>query len=106
MSGKSAPSPRNDSPRVVSFRRGPGGVLRPFVPPPPADDLAKYARGAEKDDYRHRMVVNTAAFAFVIVLVGAGLWLADRMAELRKNEDCVLSGRRNCAPITVSKDRF
>jgi hypothetical protein len=72
----------------------------------PVDDLAKYARGSESDDYRHRMIVNAAAFLFVIALIGAGLWLADRMAELRKNQDCALSGRRNCMPIEVNKDRF
>ena len=72
----------------------------------PVDDLAKYARGGESDDYRHRMIVNAAAFLFVVALIGAGLWLADRMAELRRNQDCALSGRRNCMPIEVHKDRF
>jgi hypothetical protein len=90
----------------LSFRRGPGGERRPFVPPRPADDLAKYARGGESDDYRHRMIVNAAAFLFVAALIGAGLWLAQTMAELRRNQDCVISGRRNCAPIEVNKDRF
>ena len=92
--------------RVLSFRRSPGGEWRPSVPPRADDDLAKYARGSESDDYRHRMVVNAAASLFVIALIGAGLWLAQSMADLRRNQDCVMSGRRNCAPIEVNKDRF
>ena len=99
------PSSSDNEHRIVSFRRGPGGAHRPFVPPP-ADDLAKYARGAESDDYRHRMIVNAAAFLFVATLISAGLWLAQSMAELRRNQDCLISGRRNCAPIEVNKDRF
>jgi len=31
----------------------------------------------------------------------AGVWMADKIAEMRKNQDCVLSGRRNCTPIDV-----
>jgi hypothetical protein len=101
------PSSPDREHRVLSFRRGPGGrrhVARPA--PPEDDDLAKYARGGGSDDYRHRMIVNAAAFLFVIALIGAGLWLAQTMADLRRNQDCVISGRRNCVPIEVNKDRF
>jgi hypothetical protein len=28
------------------------------------------------------------------------------MAQMRRNQDCALSGRRNCTPIEVSKDRY
>lgn len=52
------------------------------------------------------MVVNVVAFAFVIALIAAGLWLADTMAAMRKNQDCVLSGRRGCTPVEVTKDRW
>ena len=72
----------------------------------PVDDLAKFTRVNDKDDYRHRMLVNAAAFVFVMALIAAGIWLTDTLAELRRNEDCVVSGRRNCAPIEVNKDRF
>ena len=96
----------DDERRVVHFRRGPGGTRRLFAQRPPADDLAKYAHSGESDDYRHRMIVNVVGFLFVIALIGAGLWLADTMAQLRRNQDCVMSGRRNCAPIEVNKDRF
>jgi hypothetical protein len=100
-------SPSSDNePRVVNFRRGQGGARQPVAGPPPVEDLAKYERGEGADDYRHRMIVNAAAFLFVIALIGAGLWLADTMARMRKNQDCVLSGRRGCTPVEVSKDRW
>jgi hypothetical protein len=69
-------------------------------------DLAKYERTETPDDYRHRMIVNVFAFVFVAALIGAGIWLADTMAAMRKNQDCVLSGRRGCTPVEFSKDRW
>lgn len=79
------------------------------MPPPAslaADDLAKFERGEDADDYRHRMTVNIVAFVFVVGLIGAGLWLADTMAQMRKDQDCVLSGRRNCTPVEFNRNRW
>ena len=84
----------------------PGGRALAGERPSPVDDLAKFERGEGADDYRHRMTVNIAAFVFVLALIGAGLWLAETMAELRKNEDCVLSGRRGCAPVEAPTRRW
>lgn len=99
-------SSSDGEPRVVSFRRGTPGARPPAANPAPVEDLAKYQRDESADDYRHRMIVNVAAFAFVVALVGAGLWLADTMAAMRKNQDCVLSGRRGCTPVDIPKDRW
>ena len=100
------PSSAENERRVVNFRRGLAGARPPVEPTGPADDLAKYQRSEGADDYRHRMMVNVAAFLFVIALIGAGLWLADTMARMRKDQDCVLSGRRGCTPVEVSKERW
>jgi hypothetical protein len=70
---------------------------RPDVP----EDLARFERGDGDDDYRHRMLMNLAALVVTIMLATAGIWLAITIAEMRKNQDCALSGRRNCAPIDV-----
>ena len=99
-------SSSDNEPRVVSFRRGRAGARTPATAHrrwtiSPNTSAAKTA-----DDYRHRMIVNVAAFVFVIALIGAGLWLADTMAQMRKNQDCVLSGRRGCTPVEVTKDRW
>ena len=56
----------------------------------------------EQDDYRHRMMMNGAALLVVLLLTVAGIWIANKMAEMRKNQDCVLSGRRDCTPVNVS----
>jgi hypothetical protein len=95
-------SPSDNDGRVVSFRSG-----RPIVKPPEplVEDLAKYQGKESKEEYRERMTVNVVAFAFIVALVGAGWWLADTMATIRKNEDCVASGRRNCVPIEYNKQR-
>ena len=92
--------PSDTQRRVVRFRRGPVGTHPPVQP---VEDLAKFERGPEIDDYRHRMWVNAVVFVFVIALIGAGLWLADSMASLRRNQDCVLAGHHNCAGIEVNK---
>jgi len=88
--------------RVLRFRRGPTG-RRAAASPPAVNNLAKFERGPEADDYRHRMIVNTVAFLFVVAGIGAGLWLAETMASLRRNKDCVLAGHRNCASISEIK---
>ncbi len=45
------------------------------------------------------MIVNIAGLAFVVALVAAAIWLTDTMATMRKNQDCVLSGRTGCSPV-------
>jgi len=47
------------------------------------------------------MTMNLLGLLVTILLIVAGLWLADKIAELRKDQDCYLIGRRNCAPIEV-----
>jgi len=93
--------------RVLRFepRRGSRPHPRPSPAPfgpPPVDDVDKYARNAdESDDYRHRMRANLAAIVVVGLLIWCGYWLFDTIAEMRKSQDCVLSGRTNCARISV-----
>jgi hypothetical protein len=95
----------DDGRRVLPFRRpgatpgGGHGWPRPPPPTAPIASLAKYEGGNREDNYRHRMLVNIAALAFTVLLALAGGWLAIQIAEMRRNQDCVLSGRRNCAPI-------
>ncbi len=67
------------------------------------NDLERYERDAKDEpiNYRHRMLMNVIAVAIVTVLVGIGVWLADTIAEMERDQDCVLQGRQNCAPIEV-----
>jgi hypothetical protein len=65
-----------------------------------ANDLSRYERAREEpDDFRHRMLANIAAFAFTVALTAIGIWLAMSIADLRKTQDCVLMGRRDCGRI-------
>jgi hypothetical protein len=41
------------------------------------------------------------AVMIVSLLVGAGVWIADTIADMQKIQDCTLQGRQNCAPIEV-----
>jgi hypothetical protein len=91
--------PRGAAPASALALRRPQPTSEP--PTPSVEGLAKYEGGEADDDYRHRMLVNLAALAVTIVLAIAGGWLAIKIAEMRKNQDCVLSGRRNCAPVDV-----
>lgn len=86
--------------RILSFRRGRSASRSRATGTAPG--LDKYERDDQPDDYRHRMLVNLAAFVFVMLLIGAGYWLADTMARMRKDQDCVLSGRRNCNPSAIN----
>jgi hypothetical protein len=67
----------------------------------PIDDLAQYEEEDAHIDYRHRMLMNVIAVAVVTVLVGAGVWIADTIAEMENAQDCAMQGRQNCAPIEV-----
>jgi hypothetical protein len=100
------PPDRDDPGRVLPFRhRRSDEIAEPGHPLAP-DHLAQYERDAEPDDYRHRMLMNGAALLVIAALVGAGLWLATTMAEMRKNQDCVLSGRRGCTPVDIPHQRW
>lgn len=101
--------PSDSDDRVVPLRpRKPGmsGPSRPAPSEPDPPDLSRFEDGGDDDDYRHRMLTNVAALAFVGLLVVGGVWIANTIAEMRKNQDCVLSGRRGCSPVQVpSADR-
>ena len=60
-----------------------------------------YVPRDEPDDFRHRMLANIAAFAFTVALTAIGIWLAMSIADLRRTQDCVLMGRRDCVRIST-----
>ena len=84
--------------------RNPNGNKTPNTSRPlAASDLSRYERPRDEgDDFRHRMLANVAALAFTVALTAIGIWLAVSIADLRKTQDCVLTGRRDCARISVT----
>jgi hypothetical protein len=102
-------TPRQEA-RVLPFQRpGPADVQQKGPSPvspaslqAPAAGLERYERpeGAD-DDYRHRMIVNATVLAVCALLGAAGIWVAISIADLRRNQDCVLAGRKNCAGLSI-----
>ena len=45
--------------------------------------------------------VNLIILAFVVVVIGAGLWLVDALLAARQADECMSSGRRNCTPVEL-----
>jgi hypothetical protein len=46
--------------------------------------------------------MNIIAVTVLTILIGAGVWLADTIAYMERNQDCILQGRQNCAPIEIA----
>ena len=66
------------------------------------NDLSRYERPRdEPDDFHHRILANIAALAFTIALTAIGIWLAMSIQDLRRTQDCVLMGRRDCVRIST-----
>ena len=98
MIGVAMPGTEPDR-RILPFRPRGSVFARPVPRSSPVEDLAKYEHGPEPDDYRHRMLINGLTFGVTVLLVIAGIWIADVMAQMRKNQDCVLMGRPGCTPV-------
>jgi hypothetical protein len=59
------------------------------------------ARPEPPDDQGNRNLENAVMLGFLAVLVAAGVWLFETMADIRKVQDCAAQGRRNCATIEI-----
>ena len=96
------PMPSKPEGQILPFRQR-GSMLAPRAPgPPPVPDLEKFERAPdEPDDFRHRMAMNMIGLAVTIALVVTGIWIAEVMAQIRKDQDCVLIGRLGCTHIDV-----
>ncbi|MSP46939.1 MAG: hypothetical protein EXQ83_14095 [Xanthobacteraceae bacterium] len=103
--------PESQGPGQVLPFRPRGSLFALNAPRPPAApdeslDLKKYERaGDEPDDFRHRMLMNGLGLAATVALVVAGIWIADVMAHMRKNQDCVLTGRPGCTPVDAPRQQ-
>lgn len=68
--------------------------------PQPVESLGKFSRApSEPDDYAHRQKTNAAALIVLLLLVIGGVWLAIKLSELRRAQDCVVGGRRDCTQV-------
>ena len=53
------------------------------------------------EEARDRRAANLFLLGAAIVFIGIGVWLANALVDARKADECLSSGRRNCAPIDV-----
>jgi hypothetical protein len=111
------PIVQDDDHRVIQFRprsalHAPQLHVPLHVPPKKSEmqpeklveplDLSRYEKPRPApDDFRQRMLANIAAFAFTVALTAVGIWLAMSIADLRRTQDCVLMGRRDCVRIST-----
>ena len=98
--------PSEHQAEILQFR--PRGTLfaNKAPRPPLVPDLSKFEQPQDDpDDFRHRMLMNGLGFAVTVLLICGGIWIAEVMAHIQKDQDCVLSGRQNCAPIPIQIER-
>jgi len=88
--------------QILQFQRRGSLLTRNRPAKPLVPDLKKFEQPPDDpDDFKHRMLMNGLGFAITVLLIVGGIWIADVMAHIRKDQDCVLMGRKNCAPIAV-----
>ena len=63
-------------------------------------DIKKRESAAEQEG---RVTSSLAGLAFVLVLVIVGLLLVRVLKKQSELEDCLMSGRTNCAPIETTR---
>jgi hypothetical protein len=63
-------------------------------------DVKKRESQAEQEG---RVTSSLAGLAFVLVLVIVGLLLVRVLKKQSELEDCLMSGRTNCAPIETTR---
>ena len=92
--------------QILQFRQRGSLLGRNVRHPPLVPDLKKFEQPPEQpDDFRHRMLMNGLGLVVTVLLIVGGVWIADVMAHMRKDQDCVLMGRPNCAHINIPIER-
>src|SRR5688572_11032132 len=54
---------------------------------------------ADPDDYPIRDRTLVAIAVFLVLLIGSSLWLLETMRKNKELEECLLIGRKYCAPM-------
>jgi hypothetical protein len=88
-------------PRVGHVAPPPAATKRDDLESEPFDDLAQYEEEDSNVDYRHRMLMNVIAAAVVVSLVVFGVWIADVITDMERDQDCLMQGRQNCGAIEI-----
>jgi len=53
----------------------------------------------DHEDERDRSRNNVLFLVVAVLVVVAGIWLVNKLIDMRNLQNCLESGRRNCAPV-------
>ena len=81
--------PRRNDDKVIAFKEKQAQARRAAMPKP------------DPDEERRRSRTNVAALVLAALLVGVGWFLVRQLGQSARMQDCMMSGRTNCAPIEV-----
>jgi hypothetical protein len=87
------------SPGIQAGLTDGNAALRNDLHDPDTHRKIESADQSKGGDYRHRMITNLAALIFTLLLTAVGVWLATTITELRKTQDCLMVGRRDCTKM-------
>jgi hypothetical protein len=85
------PSRKDD--KIVAFKEKQAAARRAAMPRP------------DPEEDRRRIRSNVAALVLAALLVGVGWFLVHQLGKSARLQDCLMSGRTNCAPIEVPANR-
>ena len=100
---RSAHPPETGS--VILFRPRPAGFRTPGKGPRPSEAAGlrrPLLAWEDTDDHRHRRRIHALGLAFCLILAVIGVWLANEFTEMKRIQDCVLSGRTGCIPLKIA----
>ena len=77
----------------------------PDAPAAPAGESAPAPRPAPAQQQPRSKPFPWVAFVAVAVLAGVGWYIVSGMSDDSKIQDCVMAGRKNCAPVDPKAGR-
>jgi hypothetical protein len=80
--------PRRAGHRTPPRPQGAAGLRRPLL--------------VHEDNDDHRRRIHALGLAFCLILSVVGVWLANEFTEMKRVQDCVLSGRTGCIPLKMA----
>jgi len=84
------PDPNRPDAKVVAFKEAQKKARRAALPKP------------DPEADRRRTRSNVAALVFAAILIAIGWLLVEKLGASGRMQDCLMSGRTNCAPISTS----
>ncbi len=81
------PPPDNGDAKIIAFKEAQKKARRRAMPK------------ADPVEERRRTRANIAALVFAALLIAVGWMLVQKLRASGRMEDCLMSGRTNCAPI-------